>query len=1293
MFRTIALIISTAALTALSMSSMAFADQDSYIGDTVIYGGTGITLQPNVLIVFDTSGSMASTISVEVCQEDSDSDGVADDQDNCPAVANASQTDTDGDGLGDPCDDDTTYPDTDGDGITDNIDNCRITPNSDQADSNANGIGDVCEGMSGGYNPALDYTAMTSSAFCGDGSSLYYWTSEDCQRDKVYQCIDPEWDQTGVCTHWNRWYNIDVDDIDCSFPRETLEDEGSYVGNVTFGSSGWCSNSGSRYYATGNWIDWYNANQDSYTTGATEICYTTYESKNDIAENVVGNLIRSTDGVNFGLMRFNSSSGATFMTSNVSGAYYTTTIKDMEDIHTGTTTNRDALLQIVSSMPASGMTPLGESLYETIRYFKGDSAYFGSGTYTSPITASCQPNYIIFITDGESTADDSSILNSLCGNGDCDGDGNNTRSNSMDDMAWYLYHTDLSSTFDGVQNVKTYTIGFDLGGSNQVAIDLLQDTADNGQGAAAGQGKAYLADNYQELTSALSSIIGEVLDTSSAFVAPVVPTSPENKVYSGQRIYLGFFKPQLSGNWVGNLKKFGIDDDLNIVDKNGNEATDPNGNFKPESVSYWGTSTDAGNVEEGGIGDILLNRNLVTNPRHIYTYTGTSSSLTNTTNALTTSNTAITEAMLDVASATAKNNVINYVHGFDAYDEDVDSNVGEKRSWIMGDILHSKPAVVSYNRYFMTDESDTSINKTIIYVGSNDGQLHAFRDADGTELWSFVPPSALPNLKNLGNNNLHEYFMDGSPTLYVFDYDEDGNIGTGPETSVSDSDPTGLSNNGSYDKAILVVGMRRGDGIDTLDPTASRGSYYALDVTNPDQPEFLWEIDSTTTDSTGALVYPELGETWSDPTFTTIRLGSSTRTDRIVAIFGAGYDNNEDLRFGDTQTFPDTTLVTTTTTLPSADAGNVTSTGTSNQLNPKGRGVYVVEIAELDSAGVPSMHSSPIKLWEYTYADPAGATPHPSGHNPTFSFVGNAAIMDYDYDGYTDRFYIGDTGGNMWAFNIASKDSTSNWSARNIFSANPSSISNSDESPATNGRKIFYRPSIVREASYVGVYFGTGDRPHPLNQSVIDRMYAVYDRGQTTPVTEANIVNVTEDNLQAYNTSPEPASCTLTDTSVGCTLQNLYDPQYYGWFIKLDENAGEKSLANALVFNKVAYFTTFTPNVSTSDPCLAGNLGQGRIYAVDYKTGEAVFNFDTTNDVADENSYATGENQRAMGGSGDVLRRSDRSIAAGSGIPSGAVIVMTSDGTASAFIGSGGGIKKGEAKARLDEIPLYWIME
>ena len=58
---------------------------------------------------------------------DQDMDGIPDDQDNCPANANANQADADGDGVGDACD------------------NCPSDANADQADSDNDGVGDVCQ--------------------------------------------------------------------------------------------------------------------------------------------------------------------------------------------------------------------------------------------------------------------------------------------------------------------------------------------------------------------------------------------------------------------------------------------------------------------------------------------------------------------------------------------------------------------------------------------------------------------------------------------------------------------------------------------------------------------------------------------------------------------------------------------------------------------------------------------------------------------------------------------------------------------------------------------------------------------------------------------------------------------------------------------------------------------------------------------------------------------------------------------------------------------------------------------
>jgi MYXO-CTERM domain-containing protein len=74
---------------------------------------------------------------------DTDKDGVPDAIDNCAAVANPKQTDSNDDGKGDACDD------SDGDGVLDGKDNCPLVANANQADANKNGMGDACEDTDG----------------------------------------------------------------------------------------------------------------------------------------------------------------------------------------------------------------------------------------------------------------------------------------------------------------------------------------------------------------------------------------------------------------------------------------------------------------------------------------------------------------------------------------------------------------------------------------------------------------------------------------------------------------------------------------------------------------------------------------------------------------------------------------------------------------------------------------------------------------------------------------------------------------------------------------------------------------------------------------------------------------------------------------------------------------------------------------------------------------------------------------------------------------------------------------
>ena len=102
--------------------------------DACTPGPTGSLLQKFV------SGLHPALIQLEQLVADDDSDGIPDDEDNCPNTANPDQVNTDSDDLGDACD-----MDDDGDGVSDNTDNCPLSVNADQLDSDGDGLGDACD--------------------------------------------------------------------------------------------------------------------------------------------------------------------------------------------------------------------------------------------------------------------------------------------------------------------------------------------------------------------------------------------------------------------------------------------------------------------------------------------------------------------------------------------------------------------------------------------------------------------------------------------------------------------------------------------------------------------------------------------------------------------------------------------------------------------------------------------------------------------------------------------------------------------------------------------------------------------------------------------------------------------------------------------------------------------------------------------------------------------------------------------------------------------------------------------
>ena len=167
-----------------------------------------------------------------------------------------------------------------------------------------------------------------------------------------------------------------------------------------------------------------------------------------------------------------------------------------------------------------------------------------------------------------------------------------------------------------------------------------------------------------------------------------------------------------------------------------------------------------------------------------------------------------------------------------------------------------------------------------------------------------------------------------------------------------------------------------------------------------------------------------------------------------------------------------------------------------------------------------------------------------------------------------------------------SDENINSWTAQIVFKA-PTYVVDS----VTYTRKFYYPPSVTLEQGYDLVFAGTGDRDDACDRTSLDRFYVIKDNHSTNTFYETDLVDVT---------NPAVPVPDLDDTNGDVDLNGTIDQ---GWYIQLA--GGEKVLAESTVFYKTLYMTTFTPN---DDPCLPG--GAGKLYALHYKTGAAVIDFD-----------------------------------------------------------------------------------
>lgn len=534
---------------------------------------------------------------------------------------------------------------------------------------------------------------------------------------------------------------------------------------------------------TENYIQWYQGSKNS-----------SYKSRLDIAKRVMEDTIVTTPGVDFGLAIFNLNYPSE---GQRDGGRILAGIREQSDA------NRLALLSTIGTLPAETNTPLCETLYEAYRYFAGKGVFYGdgdssysswyvgnrppkdetiinNGVYTSPFKQCQNRAYVVLITDGKPTQDRhvDSYVKALPG-----ADQNAYESNYLASLSGWMNTHDVNTNLGDEQNISTFTIGFSDGAVG--AEPLLTRAAE------LGGGKYFAAKNAVELQSALQQVFTEILEVNASFTSPSIASNNFDRTQTFDSVYYAMFLPNKGPRWMGNLKKFRVTGSGDIVDRNGNAAIGDDGNLKNSACSYWTSAAtcgsspgggDGNDVQVGGVAETLRS----TSSRTLYGDFGAGGALApftvNNAASVAGSNQALADYMgVDVSQLSQ---VFDWARGKDVEDDDQDSNTTEIRQDIMGDPLHSKPLAINYGTASSPDIR--------ILLGTNHGFLHMFRDtgASVSESWAFMPYELLSNVAELKANvptGVHSvYGMDSAPVAYVK---------TGPA---------------GIEKAWVFVGMRRG---------------------------------------------------------------------------------------------------------------------------------------------------------------------------------------------------------------------------------------------------------------------------------------------------------------------------------------------------------------------------------------------------------------------------------------------------------------------------------------------------
>lgn len=965
------------------------------------------------------------------------------------------------------------------------------------------------------------------------------------------------------------------------------------------------------------------------------------ESGYDLAVEAMSQIVDDYDSFNMGLARYNQSGSKTaFILAPVSPLDDPDVKEELKNNYLYPMGYKSGATQkypeppetpVVASVDNSfsGGQPMAAGQYETYLYYTGRKPFGGGntgdpspnnisspqpppatnaiptaicqsgdtdcilGNYKSPIVDSCQKNYVLYLTASGTSANDPAT---------------ETKINAAE--GWTNAETPVSETlkqYNGNKNCGTgnddcldeltgFMFEHDLAaipngiGENgepviqnvsTYGISINANAPDLDEAAVRGGGTFRKAENPGAIAALLQEVLNDIIGKNSSFVAPSISVNNFNRLQNLDDLYFSLFTPTDTRVWIGNLKKYKLKFGK-IIDKLTNLAVDTDtGAFKDNALSYWTDPTDSA----------LADAPVKFRDGNESGLGGFASRMLISRNVYTNLSAGSGNVKLTLNSTALNESNASITKTLLGIETETDEYRTALLAWGAG-YTYDEDGTTKISTKFVGDLLHTT--PLVLTYGS------AATDASQLDQSIFF-----------GTNNGFLHAIKANPSDSPADmehfafapYETLSNLDTfyknenlfvegklygldGPITAWIDETAPKNKIVDSGEDAYLYVTQRRGGR-----------TIYALNVANRADPKLVWKIRG------GETGFEDLGQTWSAVQHATIKKSNGDNLE--VVFFAGGYDTNQD-------------------TGSSSSAAPATASAT------MGNAVYMVnaKTGELLWSAGDATSTADLKLSDMTYAIPS-----------------DLKVLDVNVDGYADRIYVGDLGGQVWRFDIANEPydpaSTADYEITGGVIAKLNQASASDTATGTTNRRFFSAPTVALVSNnsygtYLSIALGSGYRSHPLDEVLNDKFYMIKDYNINSPVLDASGIPVYDPDAIIYDDSETPSDTTqLIDITSNAQPEFSTIVNRSGWVIDFTKS-GEKVINPAITADNKIYFTTYIPEneaVSALSCVPNSQLGKSRLYSVSLLNGGVTgeIQYDDNGDPIDQDPEERYEELTAPG--------------------------------------------------------------